>query len=379
MITDKFTRLICYPFILLSFLLTLIFDAHVHANEVVRYHGETPGDFLTFRTYGILALHPASDVHVSVPFLYPPPFLLFTVPVSWLSPAPGFVVWILGASLAITLTARAIKLPWLAVGGGLLSAPNLFCAVTGQSGILVSTFLLLALGLADTAPVFSGIAAGFLIIKPQFALLLPVCFLAQKNWRAFFSAAVAATSLCAISALFFGMGVWRAVVASHGGAGGDMLAAPWLTEFQIMMDTPFVMFRSFHFSLQSAIGSQLIVSLAVAICCWRLWQTGASALEKLTPTLCLVALATPYGYIYDLPALGFALAGLAVMRPSARSLFALTLFGLVMCLYALISVYLFSAGAALLTAVLALSWPRTACATAAGSADPPASLSLSAR
>jgi hypothetical protein len=346
-------RLICYPLIILSTLLTIAFDRSVHQVEVVRYHGEAPGDFLTFRNYAILASHPHADLHVSVPLLYPPPFLLFTVPDSWLPLVAGAILWIGAATLCLVLAARLTKLPWRAIGLGLIAAPNLFCAVTGQSGILVSAMLIIAFGLADTNPLFSGMADALLVIKPQFGLLMPVCYLAQRNWRAVAIAVTSLAGLCVLTTLCFGVGIWEA--NQHLASAQNMLSAPWPSEFQIEMITPLVLFRSLHASLTLALILQGAASLLAAFACWHLWRRGVKMIERLAPTFC-GALATPYGYTYDLPALGVALAALAVHSPR-RGLIAFTVFLAFTSLYALISVYLFSTGALFLLAILCLTWP----------------------
>ncbi len=346
-------HLICYPLIVLSTLLTYAFDKSVHLNEVMRYHGQAPGDFLTFRSYAILAAQPHADLHVGVPFLYPPPFLLFTVPVSWLPPVTGFIVWIAAATLCLMLAARLIKLPWKAIGLGLIAAPYLFCALTGQSGILVSAILIAAFGFADTAPLLSGLAAGLLIIKPQFGLLIPVCYLATRNWRATAIAAASVAGLCLLTTLLFGMDIWE---AKHIANAQNMLSTPWPAEFQIQMITPLIMFRSLYASMTAATILQAAVSVMAIFACWHLWRRDLKISDRLAPTLCLVALVTPYGYIYDLPALGMALAALAVLSPN-RGLVPFTLFMVFTSVYALLSVYLFSTGALFLVAILLMIWP----------------------
>jgi hypothetical protein len=315
--------------------------------------GSQLGDFAIFRAYAVLALQPHAKIHVSEAFLYPPPFLLFTVPVSQLPPAAGFAVWIGVAALGLALAARAAGLPWKAIGLGLISAPSLFCALTGQSGLLVSAILVVALGLAESAPVLSGLAAGMLIIKPQFGLLLPICYLATHNWRAIAAAVASAAGLILLTTLWFGPGIWD---ARHLANAQALLAAPWPSRFQIEMISPLVLFRSLHAGLALAAILQAIVSLAGAYACWRLWQSRLTSMQRLAPTLCLAALVTPYGYIYDLPALAMALAALALRRPE-RGLVPFTALQACTGIYAVLSVYLFSAGAICLAAILYLLWP----------------------
>lgn len=356
-----FLRLVCYPVLAAATLFAVTFDWSAHQTDAVRHHGLGLGDFLIFRANAILSTHVHAQVSADAAFLpYPPPFLLFTVPVSWLAPVPGYVVWVLVGNIGLALAARAIKLPWAAIGLGLIAPPNLFCLTAGQSGTLVSVFLLAALGLADVQPILAGVAAGAVIIKPQFGLLIPVCYLATRNWRAITAAATTIAGLCLLATFCFGLGVWYDFATRHVAGAQAMLTAHRSAAFQIMMVTPFVLLRSLSVGLGTAGVIQGGISLVAAFGCWRIWRRPElSTLARLAPTLCLVALATPYAYVYDLPALGMALAGLAFELPR-RGLVALTLLFVFTALYALWSVYYFSTGALFLAAILALVWPYSA-------------------
>jgi hypothetical protein len=263
---------------------------------------------------------------------------------------------VITGNICVALSARALKLPRLAIALGLVTEPSLFCVTTGQSGMFVSAFLLIALGLAQTRPSLAGFAAACVVIKPQFALLLPVCFLAARNWRALAAAAVSLGGLCALTTILFGWRVWPYFATKPVAGAENMVVAAWPAQFEIMMVTPFVMLRSFHLSLPAASAAQLLITITASLTCWWLWAGKASTMAKLAPTLCLVMLATPYGYIYDMPALGFALAGLAVVG-SEQGLMGLTLLMSFTSIYALLSEKYFSSGALFIAAILAISWP----------------------
>ncbi|HQT46166.1 MAG: hypothetical protein B7X08_02800 [Acidocella sp. 20-63-7] len=356
-----FLRLVCYPVILVSTLLAITFDWAAHRSDVLRHHGEGFGDFLIFRANAILTTHAHALTTPAAAFLpYPPPFLLCTMPLSWLAPATGFTIWVLTSSIGLVLVARAIKLPWPAIGLGFITQPDLFCLIMGQSGTLVSVFLLAALGLAEVQPILAGVAAGAIVIKPQFGLLIPVCYLATRKWRATTVAAATVAGLCLLTTLCFGMGVWHSFATKHVAGAQNLMTAHWPAKFQIMMVTPFVLLRSLSADLGVASLIQGGISLVAAIGCWHIWRRqGLSTVGRLAPTLCLVALATPYASIYDLPALGMALAGLAFELPR-RGLIALTLLFVFSAFYAVLSVYYFSTGALFLAVILLLVWPYSA-------------------
>ena len=82
---------------------------------------------------------------------------------------------------------------------------NLFC---GQTGTLVTVFVLGAAYFSPTRPVLAGICIGLLAIKPQMGLLMPFALIASGQWRVV--AAAAATILCMIvlSTIWLGAAIW---------------------------------------------------------------------------------------------------------------------------------------------------------------------------
>jgi hypothetical protein len=290
---------------------------------------------------------------------YPPPFLLLTTPFSWLPPHWAYPAWLLAGNAVLILAARAIKLPWPAILLTLVSPADLFCMTGGQSGIFISAALLLGLGLAETQPILAGIAAGCVVMKPQFAVLLPVCYLAAHNWRGMAAAAASVAVLCLLPALIFGPEVWQLFFSHHVSSAQTLISGTWPQVYQFMMVTVFMTCRSLHASMTLAAGIQCAASLAAVGAAWWLWRPWrrVDRITRLAATLCLVVLATPYAYIYDLPALTAAIAAYAVTRRPA-GLAAITLFWAATGFYCLISVFSFLTGALFLAATLLLVWPR---------------------
>jgi len=184
--------------------------------------------------------------------------------------------------------------------------------------------------LLDWQPWAAGALLGALALKPQLAVLLPVCLLASRNWPAMAAAALAASALAGLSALAFGLESWTGFVTQvlpfmrH-----EILEAPWFSgAYQSMMPTPFMAARWAGAPLGTAYAIQAIFSVGAVSLCWRAWrEPGADLLARVALTLALTFLATPYGYSYDMPALAAALIGLAVRdgpwRGEARVLFAI--------------------------------------------------------
>jgi hypothetical protein len=284
-------------------------------------------------------------------YKYPPPFLFLATPLSWLTPEQDFIVWSAVSVTVLILAARALGMPRRAVLLGSLAPPTLLCLSIGESGMIVSGLLLVALGCAETAPVMAGIAAGAMIVKPQLGLLLPVCYVASRNGRAFLAAAVTAGSLCVLAEIMFGQGAWvhylhEGIAATHA-----TLAAPWPQRDQHIMVTPYIFVHSLGAGFGLANAAQLMVTLLAAVAVWKLWR-GPPVPSRLSMTLCLAALATPFACLYDLSALALALA--------AEGGAALAWFWIFSGLYLFVSVFSVSPGAPGLALLLWMLWRRQA-------------------
>ena len=120
-----------------------------------------------------------------------------------------------------------------------------------------------------------------------------------------------------------------------------------------------MMLRSIGAGNEVAYAIQAISTIVALILTWHLWQRPLTndGFARLSATLCLVMLATPYAYIYDLPALGFALAGYAAAR-GWHAMTPLTVFWIFTGVYGFFSVSLFLTGPIFLVAIAWLVWPR---------------------
>ncbi len=261
---------------------------------------------------------------------YPPTMLLLAVPLSFLPVIAAFLVWNAIGTALLWLGARAAGLTRSASLLALASPAALGNLLAGQNGTLCAALLLPGLMLLDRQPWAAGALLGALILKPQLAVLLPVCLLASRNWRALAAAALVASALAGLSALAFGLGSWTGFITQvMPFMRREILEAPWFGgAYQSMMATPFMAVRWAGGSLGTAYVVQAVSSLGAVALCWRAWRRpGTDPLTRAALTLALTFLATPYGYSYDMPALAAALIGLAVRdgpwRGEARVLFAL--------------------------------------------------------
>lgn len=322
-----------------------------------------PADLECFRANGAyLGRHIADTVAMTnqvCVFKYPPTFLLLAVPLSWLPPLPDFILWSLVSVMFLVLTGRVLGLGWRGIGLALLAPPVMLCLTIGQNGIFLSLALLFALVWAEGAPLAAGAIAGLLVAKPQLGLLLPICYLAARNWRAFGAAAASSVLLCLLSAALFGTGVWRDYLLHGAAVSSQALNAPWPQNYQHILVSPFILVRAWGGDMHAAYTVQILSSLAAAVAAWRLWSAPRPHPARLALTLCLAALITPYSYLYDLPALSLALVALAA-QTGWRRLGVLAWFWSFTSLYIFVATFFVPLGAPCVALMLPALWRRSA-------------------
>ncbi len=341
-------------------LFALTIDGNIFRSHLAHTGFELPSDLNCFRTNGALALGKitAATAAKTCAFMYPPPFLLIAAPLSWLSPILSYTLWNAAAIAILILAARAVKLSWLAVGLGLISPPSLYCMAIGQTGEIISALLILSLGLASSSPLLAGIIAGCLVVKPQFSVLLPICYLASRNWRALSASVLTATLLCLLSAWLFGFGSWRHFFSVETTIMRSVLNQPWPQPFQGIMISIFMMLRSLGADLPLSYATQTGITIIAAFATWHLWSPGSKIKlpVRLMVTLCLVPLATPYAYVYDISGIALVLAGYAE-ETKWQALLPVSAFWIFTSFYIPISMISFLTGGILLLILAIYIWP----------------------
>jgi len=317
-----------------------------------------PADLQCFVTHGAFALGHLHAVPTSMaPFMYPPPFLLLGAAFSLLPSGITYFLWsCLGAAL-LYLTGLRLKMSKLLAVCVLLLPPSLYCLLLGESGIIPSSLLVLSLYWVRRRPVLSGAIGGMMVLKPQAALLLPICYLAARQPRAILAAAVSTLLVCAFTFLVFGIQPWLYFFHNSMPEAKQVLQAPWHQNYQNLMVSVFVLLRSLGATLQVAYAVQTTLTLLACWLTWRLWRAPQEpGLEIILLTACLAALATPYNSIYDLPGIGLLL--FATWPKQGWKLAAALCFILGTGCYAVISVLSVPIGALLIAGLCLAYWPK---------------------
>lgn len=271
------------------------------------YTQSRPVDFLSFWAAGRLALNgqagvaydmvahrlmeqTASPIRGWLPFPYPPPFLLFVTPFGALSLWTAFALWlILTSAVYLVGTRKIAPLPY-----SLAHPAVLVNTWIGQNGFLTSGLFALGLSMFERSAFAAGAIFGLLVIKPQLALLVPLAFIAGREWRAFAGAAITSLLLVAISYAIFG---WQAYAGFFHllPQQAQLIAAgkvPWNE-----LASPYASFRLMGVPAPYSFAAQAIAALVGAWLTWRAWSL---RLDTRGPTLAAATLlVTPYLLTYD--------------------------------------------------------------------------------
>lgn len=244
-----------------------------------------------------------------MPWAYPPPFDLLVVPLALLPLGVSFFVFTALTFAGFVLVLRRFSGPCL--GPVLLAiAPAIFVNVfTGQNGFLTAMLLGLAVALALQGRTVAGLPLGLMVIKPHLALGLGVTLLVRRQWRIIAVAAAVVVASVLVATLVLGHEIWPAFL--HGAErSGVYLERGNFPLYR--MTSAYATLRTLGAGPGGAFLAQVAVALvAVGIIGAVAWKVRDA---RLTAGVALLGgtLISPYGYDYDLTALGL---GLAVLAP----------------------------------------------------------------
>jgi hypothetical protein len=145
-----------------------------------------------------------------MPFAYPPPFLLFVLPLGLLPYQAAAALWIVGTYLLYFCAAKRL----LPQSGWLVAAfpPVLLNGMIGQNGFLTAALFIAGMLCLARRPFLAGLILGCLVIKPQLGFLIPIAFVAAGQWRAFAGAALSAVGLLLGAWAIFGTGAYAGMI-----------------------------------------------------------------------------------------------------------------------------------------------------------------------
>jgi hypothetical protein len=248
----------------------------------------------------------------SGPWLYPPTFLIFLLPLGLVPLNLALTAFSLVGTTAYLRSMWAIvrgagPLPLLPVA----AFPGFWVALCyGQNSLLTAAAAAAALVLLPTRPLLAGIFIGLLSVKPQLGLVFPLALICARQWRCFASAAAWSLLLWCVSAVALGtdmLPAWMHTVS--------WFKHTWIEhnpEIWRGMPTIYAAARRAGASAQWAYGLQAAVAApACAVTAW-LWRGAARHELKAAALCCCTLLVQPYLLYYDLAWLAVPIAFLAV-------------------------------------------------------------------
>ena len=240
---------------------------------------------------------PCRGVTDRFPWLYPPHFLFYVLPLGLLSYGLAFLLWNAVTLGALAWGTRRIAghslAPWILAA----SPATLWVFSQGQNGFLTAALLAAGLALLPRRPLLAGLCFGLMTFKPQLGLLLPLALLCGRQWLAIAGAAATFFLLVAASLLAFGWEIWPAFYQ------GLDYAGLLLEQEQVKLKrlaSVYGLMRQVGLGPSLAMAAHVAVALPVAgLVAWVWWR-------RARPALCAAMLAagsvllSPFLYDYDL-------------------------------------------------------------------------------
>lgn len=260
------------------------FFAHWSAARFIRGHDAVG----LYDAAGLHAFQESLAGHAvkKFPFPYPPVFLFLLAPFGALPFAWAYAAWC-SVSLGLYL--------WASGAGDValktLAPATVLALAYGQTGLIVAALLVGGLRALPGRPVLAGVLFGLLLIKPQFAVLLPPALIVTRQWRALGAAAGCVAVFAGLGVVVFGAGMWEAwfsVLAGHGAyvdANVSQYGKPTLLGHLLRIGV----------APEAAHGAQDVFSGVMAVAAvWAYRRVGAPAIAAGTLA------AAPYAFLYDL-------------------------------------------------------------------------------
>ena len=235
---------------------------------------------------------------------YPPPFLFVAMALATVPYIPAFLIW-----LAVSMPIYLGVVRWI-VGhpfGWLFAAGfpiNFAPLAVGQNGFLTASLIGGTLGFMQAQPVLSGICLGLLTYKPQFGVLFPLVLIVTRQWTVFWTAAIVAAALAAVSWLVFGLDTWRAFFEWLPATSQAILSegrGDWGK-----LQSIFGLVRELGGSEILAWTLQIALTVLTVVFLCVLWRGPALFELKAAALAAGTLLATPYVYLYDVVVLAIA-------------------------------------------------------------------------
>ena len=260
-------------------------------------------DYNIFSSLRVALVGPASCILDH--FDYPPTFMLFTYPLSFLPYLIAFAVWIAVTLLLYGTTIHSIIPRPVTVMAAVTPFAVLVNIQYGHNGFVTASLIGLSLALMERRPCVSGILLGLLTFKPQFGILFPIALLASRDWCVFFSAVGAVAAISLTAALFFGYEGWPLFFHTLIQRDSNLMLDDRLI---MVFQSPFGLLRWAGASASVSWAGHLAVVIVVLLAVCAIWARPVPHALKAAALCVGSVMVTPYVLPWDLCILSVAVA-----------------------------------------------------------------------
>ncbi len=271
-------------------------------------------DFISFWSAGYLAMQGKAELAYnlkaieaahqlampgytgSVPWHYPPPFLLVVTPLASLPFGIALTLFTLAGLLVSLFLCWRIKPDWLWILA-LLAAPSFTnCLIQGQNGWITAALASGGLMMLPRSAALGGALLGLLIYKPHFFPVAIFYLLITRQWKGLLWAYGSSCLLILTSLLVFGIAPWIAFIQNAAFA-NEIMTMGWVE--WLKMGSTFVAARQIGASVATAWGLHILVNLASLTLAMRIWKT-QNRDHSIAACLLATCLLAPFQFDYDL-------------------------------------------------------------------------------
>lgn len=239
---------------------------------------------------------------------YPPHFNLVTAPLALLPLWFSYVVFTGGTLLAYGLALRRLADGQHTLVLAMLFPAIVICIRIGQNAFLIAALVAFFCNLVLAGRAWAGVPLGLLTVKPQFLPGIGVYLLLRGQWRIIAVGAMVALVAMALATLLFGTAVWLDFAHAMGKLSAYL--AQGLYQYY-RMTSLFALLFAWCGDAQLALGGQIGFALLLVAGLLLAARRGWPPRHVLAVAVMASVLMSPYGYDYDLPVLGAAIALLA--------------------------------------------------------------------
>ncbi len=285
------------------------------SNLAASGHARDVYDFTLFQDFlSKVAMEPMAEA-----FFYPPTFLLFLLPLSFMPYLLSFSVWISFTLVGYCFVIHRIAPHALTILAVLAFSPTLLNVSYGHNGLLTAALMGGGLLVADRRPIVGGVLLGLLTYKPNLAILLPFALIAGQKWRVLVAFVISTGLMILLSCFMFGFDIWAAFI--HNASAVEKVLESGFNGFILnfkTMPSPYAAVRL----AGGGIGLSLLVQItAMAFALFitvRVWSREAPLPLRASILVICSMLSTPYLQEYDVTLLALAIAWLGWEAYSKR-------------------------------------------------------------